>query len=142
MAGNGWREGVGGKQVAGKYISANVCHATSAYTRPKRTFRPTLDQKVYFGLVVAENSHFGQVPTFLAKARPKSLLRPRGGRKHPFQPTCGRQGAIFDFYPHHAIVSVFAIKNVIVLKKSISSSHGLHSNARAMPSAHVDVSAH
>ena len=87
------------------------------------TFRPTLDQKghcglhltkkVYFGQGVAENTLSGQIRTFSAKARPKTLFRPTGGRKHPFRPT----GASFDFSPQHAIVSEFAIKYVMVLKK-------------------------
>ena len=90
------------------------------------TFRPTPDQKGLFGLLLTKKVFSAQVRTSSAKARPKSPFRPRGGRKHPFRPTRGRRGASFDFSPLHAIVSEFAIKYVIVLKKSQGEAPMLH----------------
>ena len=54
LARNEWREGVGGKRVARKYISAWAMQLRPTRDRSS-TFRPRLDQKVYFGQVLTEN---------------------------------------------------------------------------------------
>ena len=87
------------------------------------TFRLTADQKGLFSLLLTKKVFSAQVRTFSAKARPKSPFRPKGGRKHPSRPTRGRRGASFDFSPLFAIVSEFAIKYVIVLKKNPITHH-------------------
>ena len=99
--------------------------------RAQETFRHTPDQKGLFGLLLTKTVFSVQVRTFSAKARPKSPFRPKGDRKHPFRPTRGRRGASFDFSPLFAIVSEFAIKCVIVLKKKFLASAPARASNRA-----------
>ena len=54
----------------------------------------------------------------LANCWPKSPFWPAVGRKVPLRPTGGRQGDTFDFSALGCIVSEFAIKIIIVSKKS------------------------
>ena len=71
--------------------------------------------------MLAEEGLFGQLLAekyFLANAWPKSPFWPTVGRKVPFRPTEGRWGDTFDFSALGCIVSKFAIKIIIVSKKT------------------------
>ena len=108
--------------------TARAYPAFSAYGWPKYTSAWAGPKRAHFGHQLAEATIFGRATTdsnssahhspFSVNRRPTSSFRPRAGRKVPFRPKRGRQGHSFAFFSFCDIVSEFASKKVIVLKKN------------------------
>ena len=81
------------------------------------TLRPTVDQRVLFGLWEAEESFSAQLGHSSANARQRCLVRSTAGRRATLRPMGGRWGANFANNLLALLISEIAVKTMLVLKK-------------------------